>query len=116
MEQPSGIVEGSLTLYRPDGFGGGEWWQTSRHRLGTRTKFWERCFIGPATALQMIAERQTDDLWGQDSADEWIFMQAHSRVRSGFSTSQLEGQPGPQRLTELLTKQATPGTKRQSDG
>lgn len=110
MEQPAGVVEGSITLYRSDGLGGGEWWQASRHRSKSRTKYWERVFIGPAKRLQMTAERQTDDLWGQEEADNWILVQVMSRIRSGFVISQLSGTPGPQQLNELYkqTPQAMP--------
>lgn len=112
MEQPAGTVEGSLTLFRSDGLGGGEWWQCSRHTsvsptgtLGNRTIFWMRVFKSMSGKMQLVGEQQTDDLWGRDSADDWIKTQVNNRLRSGFRASQLEGAPGPQQLTELLTKQ-----------
>lgn len=119
MEQPAGTVEGSLTLYRPDGLGGGEWWQVTRHTLlapsgalANRTKYWERIFKSLQGRMHLVGERQTDDLWGRETADEWIDTQVQNRLRSGFRPSQLEGAPGPQQLTELLKRQlAQPGTQ-----
>ncbi len=100
MDQPAGVVTGTLTLVRTDGMGGGEWWQCSRHQLGSRVRFWEKIWIGRDSNLKLVNERQTDDQWGDETADTWIRTQVQTRARAGFQLHQQEGVPGP--LTDLL--------------
>jgi hypothetical protein len=60
--------------------------------------------------MVQVADRQTDEMWGNDSADEWVSVQVRTRYSSGFKLSQLDGMPGPTQLVELFnTNQTTPG-------
>lgn len=104
MEQPVGTVDGSLTMFRPDRFGGGEWWQVSRHSSGNRTSFWERVFRGPTDKPVLVAEFQTDALWGREAAEEWFVTHVQNHLRSGFKLSHYDGNPGPREVAEPTIK------------
>jgi hypothetical protein len=93
-EQPSGTVEGSVTMMRQSA-DREEYWQCSRHKLGSRVRFWEQIFLQRSGPMTMIANRVTDEIFSGDDADEWFSSQIRNRMTSGFKITHTDGAPGP---------------------